>query len=152
MEKICFLFGHRDAPDTLAPLLDAALDRHCDRYGIQVFVVGSRGRFDSMAAAALKRLKARRPQVCLLLLAAYHPAQRPPAVPDGFDDTLYPEGMEIVPPRLAIVHANRAVLRTAHSVICYVDGPGNTRTLLEAALARRTPPFITNLADADFTP
>ncbi len=147
MEKICFLFGHRDAPDTLAPLLDAALLQHCDRYGIQVFVVGSRGRFDSMAAAALRRLKARRPQVRLLLLLAYHPAYRPPIVPDGFDGTLYPPGMERVPLRLAIPRANTAVLRQAHSIICFVNGPGNTRTLLETACARREQPHITNLAD-----
>ena len=31
----------------------AALEQHCDRHGIRVFVVGSRGHFDRMAAAAL---------------------------------------------------------------------------------------------------
>ena len=152
MEKLCFLFGHRDAPDTLAPLLDAALEQHCDRYGIQTFAVGSRGQFDRMATAALKRLKARRPQVRLLLLLAYHPAQQQRDLPDGFDGTWYPDGMETVPHRLAIVRANRAALRAAHSVICYVSGPGNTRTLLEHALARREPLAVTNLADGEFAP
>lgn len=146
MEKICFLFGHRDAPASLAPLLDAALEQHFLQHGARVFVVGSRGRFDSMAAAALLRLKARRPQAHLLLLLAYHPAQQPPALPQGFDGTLYPDGMESVPPRLAIVRANHAALRQAASIICFVTGPGNTRALLEAAAARRTPPLITNLA------
>jgi hypothetical protein len=152
MEKLCFLFGHRDAPNTLAPLLDAALEQHCDRHGIRVFVVGSRGHFDRMAAAALNRLKARRPQVRVLLLLAYHPARQQRDVPAGFDGTWYPDGMETVPHRLAIVRANHIALRAAHSVICFVSGPGNTRTLLEHALTQRDPPAVTNLADTDFTP
>lgn len=149
MEKICFLFGHRDAPASLAPLLDAALEQHFLQHGARVFVVGSRGHFDALAAAALQRLKARHGDVQLFLLLAYHPEKQAFSLPAAFDGTLYPEGMENVPPRLAIVRANHAALRQAASVICFVAGPGNTRALLEAARARtaRHPLLITNLAD-----
>lgn len=150
MEEICFLFGHRDAPDAAAPLLDAALEHHYTVLGARVFLVGSRGHFDALAAAALQRLKTRRPDVQLLLLLAYHPEKQTFSLPAGFDGSLFPEGMEKVPPRLAIIRANTAALRQAASVICWVEYPGNTRNLLQSAEARiaRGTLAVTNLADA----
>lgn len=148
MENICFLFGQRDAPDSAAPLLDAALEHHYTALGARVFVVGSRGHFDALAAAALQRLKARHGDVQLLLLLAYHPEKQAFSLPAAFDGTLYPEGMEHVPPRLAIIRANTAALRLAKSAVCWADGPGNTRNLLDTAAARRARGelTVTNLA------
>lgn len=34
MEKTCFFIGHRDAPDSLAPELDALVERHITEYGV----------------------------------------------------------------------------------------------------------------------
>ena len=34
MEKTCFFIGHRDAPDSLAPVLDALVERHITEYGV----------------------------------------------------------------------------------------------------------------------
>lgn len=58
----CFFIGHRDAPETLRELLDAAVERHITEYGVTEFVVGHYGRFDYMAASAVQRAKERRPQ------------------------------------------------------------------------------------------
>ena len=48
--KSCFFIGHRNAPETLRPLLDAAIERHISEYGVTEFVAGHYGRFDYMAA------------------------------------------------------------------------------------------------------
>lgn len=87
MEKICFFIGHRDAPDSLAPELDALVERHIVEYGVGEFVVGRYGRFDMLAACAVKRAKIRYPDVRLVYLRFYHPVERSEKTPRGFDDS-----------------------------------------------------------------
>ena len=49
----------------------------------------------------------------------------------GFDGSFYPEGMERVPRRLAIVRANRYMAAHVDFLIAYVRHPGsNARELL----------------------
>ena len=48
--KSCFFIGHRNAPETLLPLLASAVERHITEYGVDDFVVGHYGRFDALAA------------------------------------------------------------------------------------------------------
>ena len=71
--KTCFFIGHRDAPEALRPLLDAAVERHITEYGVTEFVVGHYGRFDYMAAGAVQAAKARHPDISLVLLLPYYP-------------------------------------------------------------------------------
>ena len=134
--KSCFLFGHADCPDQVLPRLEQAIETAVSN-GVTNFYVGNRGAFDRLAVTAVKRAKKKFPEVRLYLLLAYHPAERPQALPEGFDGTYYP--LEKIPPRrFAIVRANEAMLRQADHVICYVDHVGNTRKLLELAQKRRS--------------
>lgn len=136
MEKTCFFIGHRDAPDSLAPELDALVERHITEYGVGEFVVGRYGGFDALAASAVKRAKARRPDVRLVCLRPYHPAERPEKTPSGFDGSFYPPGMERVPRKLAIVRANRYMVDNSDFLIAYAWHPGNARELVEYAQRR----------------
>ena len=106
MKKTCFFIGHRDAPDTIYPALLAEVERHITELGVGEFIVGHYGRFDSLAARAVKESKAWHPEVELTLLLPYHPAKKPVQKPEGFDSLFYPPGMEKVPYRAAIVRAN----------------------------------------------
>ena len=56
-------------------------------------------------------------------------------VPPGFDDTYYPEGLETVPKRYAIVHADRALVRASQYLIAS-PGLGQSRELTQYALRR----------------
>ncbi len=103
----CFFIGHREAPDSLFPILAAEVERHITECGVTDFVVGRYGRFDGMAARRVMAAKKRHPEVTLTLLLPYHPHDRPIPTPPGFDGTFYPPGMEAVPKRGAIVRANR---------------------------------------------
>ena len=64
--KSCFLIGSHLSPDTLSPLLDEAIERHIAEYGVTEFLVGRYGRFDQLAAEALRREKRGLIQVTLL--------------------------------------------------------------------------------------
>lgn len=73
----------------------------------------------------------------LMLVLPYHPAERPISAPEGFDGTYYPEGMEAVPRRYAIVQANRRMVENSDWLIAYVCHPAsNARSILEYAQRR----------------
>ena len=134
-EKTCFFIGHRDAPETLRPLLGAAIERHIAEYGVTEYVVGHYGRFDYMAAAAVKAAKARHPDLTLVLLLPYYPF---PYDTSDYDSTYYPPSMENVPKPYAIVRSNEHMIKTADYLICYDAGlVGNTGRLVKRALRRQ---------------
>ena len=133
--KSCFLFGHADCPDQVLSRLEQAIETAISNE-VTDFYVGNRGAFDRLATTAVKRAKKKFPEVRLFLLLAYHPAERPQELSEGFDGTYYP--LEKAPPRrFAIVRANEAMLRQAEYVICYVNHVGNTRRLFAVAQKRR---------------
>ena len=143
--KTCFFIGHRDAPDDVSEVLAATVERHIAEHGVTAFIVGGYGRFDRLAAAAVKAAKTSHPQITLTLLLPYHPALRPTETPQGFDGTCYPPNMENVPPRYAIVRANRYAVERADFLITYVNRtPSNAREMVRYAERRGV--TVTNLA------
>ena len=72
-----------------------------------------------------------------MLILPYHPAERPLETPYGFDGTYYPEGLEQVPRKFAIVKANEIMVNTSDWLIAYVrHGASNSRKILEYAQHR----------------
>ena len=135
--KTCFFIGHRNAPESLRPKLLDAIERHITEYGVTEFVVGHYGRFDAMAAAAVRIAKKAHPEVQLILLLPYYPVKDLQRLAQGYDSTFYPPGMETVPKPFAIVRANEYMIRNSQYLICYNEGYiGNTRQLVEMATAR----------------
>ena len=135
--KSCFFIGHREASQEIVPALEEAIEKHIVDYGVTEFLVGGYGGFDRLAASAVIRAKQCYPQISLALVLPYHPAEHPVEKPDGFDNTYYPEGMEKVPRRLAIVRANRYVIDHVEYLIAYAWHPAsNARDLVEYAQNR----------------
>lgn len=134
--KSCFLFGHRDTPGDIVDRLSEAMIRHHLALDIRTFVIGHYGAFDRTAVIAAQKVKLLYADTHFLLLLPYHPTVHSVELPDGFDGTLYLEGMEAVPPKAAIVRANQLMVQKASSIICYVNRPGNARNLLEHAIKK----------------
>ena len=116
--RTCFFIGHRDAPDSLLPALSDAVEKRITEHGVDQFVVGAYGRFDSLAAQAVRRAKKQHPDILLFYLRPYHPSERPHS-PTGFDGSFYPPGMETVPRKAAIVRANRYMVDNSQFLIAY---------------------------------
>ena len=136
--RSCFFIGHREAPEDIAANLASEVRRHITELGVTEFVVGHYGRFDSMAGQAVIAAKREFPYICLLLLIPYHPAEAPVDLPEGYDGTYYPPGMESVPRRFAIVRANRYMVDHTDYLIAYAWHPAsNARELVEYAEARQ---------------
>lgn len=135
--KSCFFIGHREADERLLPQLVAVSERLVTEEQVSYFYVGGYGGFDHIAATAVKEVKKKHPEITLMLVLPYHPAERPVELPFGFDGTFYPEGLENVPKRYAIARVNKIMINKSDWLIAYVcHGASNSRSLLEYAMRR----------------
>lgn len=131
--KTCFFISHRDVPKSLYERLLSVVERHISEYGVTDFVVGRYGNFDRLAARAVIEVKRHHTDVTLTLLMPYYRADAGP-LPDGFDGSFFPDGLETVPKRAAILRANQYMIHHCDYLIAYDAGRiGNTRKLVSDA-------------------
>ena len=145
-QKRCFFIGHRDTPETVKPVLQAAVEQHIVEYGVTEFLVGRYGAFDWMAAECVIAAKKQHPQVVLTLLLPYHPGERKVVLPEGFDGSLYPPGQENVPRRAAIVRANHYAVHVSDYIIVYAKYPGSNAWRMCECASECTQKKLLNLA------
>lgn len=111
---ICTFIGNRDTPPEVEKPLEEAIVQLIEK-GVTTFYVGHQGHFDGMARRVLQRLKETYPEIaCVVVLAYMNVDTR------GMGETIYPEGLENVPPKFAIDFRNRYMLKMADHVITYV--------------------------------
>ena len=132
--KCCFFIGHREADERLLSRLELEIEQLITEENVRYFYVGGYGGFDGVAASAVKKAKRQHPDITLMLVLPYHPAERPIEKPPGYDGTYYPEGLEKTPRPFAIVKANQLMIESCDWLVCYVrHGASNSRNLLEYA-------------------
>lgn len=117
--KTCFLIRHRDVPVELREKLKSTIEAAITEHSVTEFVVGHYGGFDNMAASCLAEAKKMHPEIRLVLLLPYHPAEQHFDLPRGFDGSFYPPGMEMVPWRFAVVRANEYMAKHCDVLIGY---------------------------------
>ena len=117
--SVCTFFGHRDCPASLKPKLRAVVVDLIERHGVDRFYVGRQGAFDAMARTVLRELAEVYPHISYAVVLERLPGPKDEAVWD-FSDTIFPEGLEAVPPRFAIARRNEWMLRQADYVVAYV--------------------------------
>lgn len=100
----CTFFGHRDCPDTVYPKLQSCIEHLIIAQNVDRFYVGHQGRFDTLALKALRELKWQYSEISYHVVLAYLPQKQLAYDPE---ETIYPEGLETVPPRFAIERRNR---------------------------------------------
>ena len=141
--KSCFFIGHREADERLLPRLELVIERLIRDENVRYFYVGGYGGFDRIATTAVKRAKQKYPDITLMLVLPYHPAERAVSTLNGFDGTYHPEGLENMPRRYAIVRTNQIMVDTCDWLVCYVrHGASNSRNLLEYAQRREAKGLI----------
>ena len=132
--KVCTFFGHRDCPETVKPKLKAVLEELVVCHGVDTFYVGHQGRFDAMAHRTLQELKSRYPHIRVTVVLAYMPTDNT----TDYVDTVFPEGLEITPPRYAIVRRNNWMLRQSDCVVAYITHAfGGAYRCVEQAVRQR---------------
>ena len=114
--SVCCFAGHRDAEETIRPILDESIKWHILTKGVTEFLVETYGNFDRMASASVLERKKEYPYLRLTLLVAYPPARKRSFL-SGYDQVIYPEGLELEPPRFAIPALNRYMIEKSDSRI-----------------------------------
>ena len=144
--KTCFFIGHQDAPESIYNRLLEAVERHISEYGVTDFIVGKYGNFDRLAARAVIEEKRHHADITLTLLMPYYRTDAE-SLPDGFDGSLFPDGLETVPKRAAMMRANQYMIRHCDYLITYnKNRVGNTRKLVAEA-RKNGLLYIVNIAE-----
>ena len=120
---ICTFFGHSDCPESIRPLLRKTVETLMHDYSVTLFYVGNHGGFDRLVRSVLRELKGQNPQIDYAVVLAYLPKGKDPLDPTEDPDTLFPEGIEMVPPRFAISWRNKWMLKQADIVVTYLTHP-----------------------------
>ena len=142
--SVCTFFGHRDCPEAVRPKLREVLVELIERHGVDRFYVGRQGAFDAMVRSVLRELTELYPHISYAVVLERLPLPRDQAVWD-FSDTIFPKGLELVPPRFAISRRNLWMLKQADLVVTYVThGWGGAAQFGEKA--RRQKKTVINLA------
>lgn len=116
---ICAFFGHKDSPESVKPLLEAAIRRIIEHYPNTTFYVGHNGNFDRMVLSVLKKLSAEITELSYAVILAYLPTGKTAECYNGLP-TIYPEGIECAPKKYAISYRNNRIVKQADMIICYI--------------------------------
>lgn len=140
---ICTFFGHSDTPLEAEPLLRKTLIWLIQEKDVKLFYVGNHGNFDKMVRKNLKELTFLYPHIRYAVVLAYLPST---SDCEDFSDTIYPDGMEHIPFKYAIIKRNEWMIEKSDYVITYVK-----RTRGGAArfkqIAERKNKYVINIAE-----
>lgn len=134
--SICSFFGHRDCSPEVKPMLTETILQLIAE-GVDTFYVGDKGHFDGYVRGILREAQEKYPHIQYSVVLAYLPKEQDPEYPIDYSDTIYPEGIEIGPPRFAIDRRNRWMLAQADTVVCYINyGWGGAAKYAEQAVKK----------------
>ena len=102
--QVCVFFGHRECNSLDAEGLRYTIEVLIGQ-GVDEFLVGHQGQFDSIVRKCLKSLQEKYPHIHYSVVLAYLPTERQEY--EDYTDTMYPEGIESVHPKYAIDWRNR---------------------------------------------
>ncbi len=115
-----YFFGHRDAPPELQIILEKKLIYLIEKCNATMFYIGNHGNFDHMAKMTLKKLKYYYPHIDYTIVLAYTPNKNNIHRYDYYD-TIFPNELDNIPPKYAIIERNKWMINKSDYVITYVN-------------------------------
>ena len=116
---ICAFFGHKDTPESVKPLLEAAIRHIIEHYPDTTFYVGHNGNFDRIVLSVIKNLSVEFSDLSYAVILAYLPTGKSTERYNGLP-TIYPEGIENTPLKYAISYRNNWIVKQADMIVCYI--------------------------------
>lgn len=145
---ICTFFGHKDTPENIQPLLRTVIIDLIQNKNVDLFYVGNNGNFDFMVKNTLKFLKLTYPHIKYAVVLSYMPNPKNGSGDIDYSDTIYPEELENISPKYAIVKRNQWMIKQSDYVITYVKYTAGG-ALRFKELAEKQKKTVLNLADLD---
>lgn len=142
---IVAFFGHRDTPSEIQPQLERTLVDLIVQHNATHFYVGHNGNFDNLVHQTLQKLSAYYPHISAFVILSHFPINHASSFSHDTLPTIYPEGLELIHPRYAIIRRNRWMVEHCDCVVAYVTHNfGGAAEFLR--LAERRKKLIYNLA------
>lgn len=113
---ICSFFGHTDAPENIKNALKNHIVQMIEK-NIFSFYTGNNGKFDFMVQSVLEDLSLQYPQITYSIVLS-HIGER--AISGNQNRTVFPDGLELVPPRFAISKRNEWLIQHSDIVLTYL--------------------------------
>ena len=119
----CTFFGHRNCPLSILSSLKTTIVHLIERHHVDTFYVGNQGSFDRLVFRTLIQFKEKYTHISISVVLAY--ITQKTMIPSEY--TLFPEGIEFVPKRIAIPWRNEWMIRNSEYVVAYLEsGFGGT--------------------------
>ena len=142
----CCFFGHKDSPSEVKSILRTTVEDLICSGKADSFLIGNHGAFDSMALSVLRDAKKEHPEITYNVVLAYMPGHKEEYNYVDPMETVYPEGLENVPPRFAISWRNDWMLKESQVVVCFVrHSMGGSGKFKEKAIRQKKE--VINLAE-----
>lgn len=114
------IFGHRDTPEDIEPILRQILIELIEREQVLLFYVGLEGRFDGIVIKILRELSKTYTDIKYYVVLAYMPKNRDEDLFIKKYSTIYPDGLEKTPLKFAIHKRNSWMVKKSDYVVTYV--------------------------------
>lgn len=112
----CAFFGHRDCPENIFYKLKETIIDLIENKGVSNFLVGNNGNFDRLVIKVLSECKNTFPHIDYCVVLAYLPNNKNFEYP-----TIFPEGLESVPKKFAIIKRNEWIIKNCDFLMTYVS-------------------------------
>lgn len=111
---ICTFFGHRDCPFQIESNLKHEIINLIESCSVDTFYVGNNGNFDKIAYKTLLSLNGSY-KIKIYVVLAYLPNSHV-----IIQNSIYPEGLEKVPPKFAIPWRNKWMVNNSDYIIAFL--------------------------------
>ncbi len=117
--KTCAFFGHREIWENIDSKLNDVLIELIEKKGVTKFYVGNQGAFDKIAVNVLRKLRKKYIHIQYNIVLAYIPSK---GSCYGYEsvETIYPDGLENVLPKYAIIKRNQWMIERSDVIVTYV--------------------------------
>lgn len=113
----CTFFGHRTCPLSILSSLESSIIQLIEEKNVDTFYVGNHGSFDRMVYKTLIALNDKYTHISINVVLAY--ITQKTMIPSEY--TLFPEGIEFVPKKIAIPWRNEWMVQHSDYVITYLE-------------------------------
>lgn len=128
MKKICTFLGHKNTPTEIYDDLVKQIISVIKVEGVTQFFLGSHGNFHDMSFRAVLEAKKIHPEIEMLSVLSAMPTKNT-FISKSYDGSIYPDGLESIPPRFGISFRNKWMADTSDIAIGYIrDKSGGAAT------------------------
>ena len=135
--SVCALFGNRYVYENIDNRPETVLIELIENKKVKRLYVGNNGAFDRMAIAKLESLKRKYLHIEYTIVLAYLPANANEQSGNIIADTIYPDGLELVPRRFAISKRNSWMIDQSEYVVTYVKNTTGCANKLKLMAIRK---------------